>query len=86
MVLGVHDLGFSSQTIPVDQVFNLPDDGSFPPKSDLSLLRLSVPARLSKSLLLVLGTTLKGSCAEGLSVCLQRPASPRSASPRRTRS
>lgn len=49
MVLGVHDLRFSSQTVPVDKVFNLPEDGSFPPKSDLSLLRLSVPARLSKS-------------------------------------
>lgn len=50
MVLGVHDLRFSSQTIMVDQVFNLPDDGRFPPKSDLSLLRLSAPARLSKHL------------------------------------
>lgn len=49
VVLGVHDLRFSSQTIPVDQVFNQPHDGSFPPKSDLSLLRLSVPARLSKT-------------------------------------
>ncbi|XP_042372373.1 ovochymase-1, partial [Plectropomus leopardus] len=47
-VLGVHDLRFSSsQTIPVDEVFNLPQDSSFPPKSDLSLLRLSVPARFS---------------------------------------
>ncbi|XP_068590082.1 ovochymase-1 isoform X2 [Cebidichthys violaceus] len=47
VVLGVHDLRFaSSQTIPVDEVFNLPQDGSFPPTSDLSLLRLSVPARL----------------------------------------
>ncbi|XP_041636357.1 ovochymase-1 isoform X2 [Cheilinus undulatus] len=46
VVLGVHDLRFSSsQTIPVDEVFNLPEDGSFPPKTDLSLLRLSVPAR-----------------------------------------
>ncbi|XP_076578339.1 ovochymase-1 isoform X1 [Chaetodon auriga] len=45
-VLGVHDLHFSSsQTVPVDEVFNLPQDGSFPPKSDLSLLRLSVAAR-----------------------------------------
>ncbi|XP_029282301.1 ovochymase-1 isoform X2 [Cottoperca gobio] len=47
VVLGVHDLRFSSQTIPVDEVINLPHDGSFPPKSDLSLLRLSVPARFS---------------------------------------
>ncbi|XP_033470375.1 ovochymase-1 isoform X1 [Epinephelus lanceolatus] len=48
VVLGAHDLRFSSsQTVPVDEVFNLPQDGSFPPKSDLSLLRLSVPARFS---------------------------------------
>ncbi|XP_071358853.1 ovochymase-1 isoform X2 [Trachinotus anak] len=47
VVLGIHDLRFSSaETIPVDKVFNLPQDSSFPPKSDLSLLRLSVPARL----------------------------------------
>ncbi|XP_068443099.1 ovochymase-1 [Clinocottus analis] len=45
VALGVHDLRFSSQTIPVDEVFNLPQDGSFPPNADLSLLRLSVPAR-----------------------------------------
>ncbi|XP_036977682.1 ovochymase-1 [Acanthopagrus latus] len=50
VVLGVHDLRFSSsQTVPVDEVFNLPQDGSFPPKSDVSLLRLSVPARFSSS-------------------------------------
>ncbi|CAF90814.1 unnamed protein product [Tetraodon nigroviridis] len=49
VVLGVHDLRFSSQTIMVDQVFNLPDDGRFPPKSDLSLLRLSAPARLTSN-------------------------------------
>lgn len=61
MVLGAHDLRFSSQVIPVDQVFNQPDNGSFPPKSDLSLLRLSVPARLSENLLLALRRTLKGS-------------------------
>ncbi|CAJ1054450.1 ovochymase-1 isoform X1 [Xyrichtys novacula] len=49
-VLGVHDLRFSaSQTIPVDEVFNLPEDHSFPPKSDLSLIRLSVPARISSN-------------------------------------
>ncbi|XP_029351535.1 chymotrypsinogen B-like [Echeneis naucrates] len=48
VVLGIHDLRFSSaQTIPVDKIFNLPEDGSFPPKSDLSLLRLSFPARFS---------------------------------------
>ncbi|TKS90349.1 Transmembrane protease serine 9 [Collichthys lucidus] len=50
VVLGVHDLRFtSSQTVPVDQVFNPPHDGSFPPKSDLSLLRLSVPTRFSSN-------------------------------------
>lgn len=49
MVLGVHDLSLSSQTIPVDEVLSLPDDGSFPPNSDLSLLRLSMPVRFSKS-------------------------------------
>ncbi|XP_018545063.1 transmembrane protease serine 9 isoform X1 [Lates calcarifer] len=48
VALGVHDLRFSSsQTVPVDGVFNLPQDGSFPPKSDLSLVRLSVPARFN---------------------------------------
>lgn len=51
VVLGVHDLRLSSPTILVDEVFSLPDDGSFPPKSDLSLLRLSVPVRFSKSVL-----------------------------------
>lgn len=50
VVLGVHDLRLSSLTIPVDEVFSLPDDGSFPPKSDLSLLRLGVPVRFSKSI------------------------------------
>ncbi|XP_063761928.1 ovochymase-1 isoform X1 [Eleginops maclovinus] len=48
VVLGVHDLRFSSsQTVPVDAVVNLPRDGTFPPQSDLSLLRLSMSARLS---------------------------------------
>ncbi|XP_074481238.1 ovochymase-1 isoform X2 [Sebastes fasciatus] len=48
VVLGVHDFQFSSsQTVPVDEVFNLPQDGSFPPNFDLSLLHLSVPARFS---------------------------------------
>ncbi|XP_054480990.1 ovochymase-1 [Anoplopoma fimbria] len=48
VVLGVHDLRFSSsQTVPVDKVVDLPQDSSFPPTSDLSLLRLSVPARFS---------------------------------------
>lgn len=50
VVLGVHDLRFSSsQTILVDEVFGLPQDGNYPPRSDLALLRLSVPARLSRS-------------------------------------
>ncbi|XP_076025569.1 ovochymase-1 [Genypterus blacodes] len=49
VVLGVHDLKFfSSQTIPVDKVFKLPQDSSFPPKSDLTLLRLSAPARFKR--------------------------------------
>ncbi|XP_034719968.1 chymotrypsinogen B-like [Etheostoma cragini] len=48
VVLGVHDLRFSSsETVPVDKVFNLPKDRSFPPKSDLSLLHLGTPATLS---------------------------------------
>ncbi|XP_062239190.1 ovochymase-1 isoform X2 [Platichthys flesus] len=50
VVLGIHDLRFSSsQTVSVDEVFNLPEDGSFPPKSDLSLLRLSVSARFNSN-------------------------------------
>ncbi|KAM9846090.1 ovochymase-1 [Aulostomus maculatus] len=48
VVLGVHDIRFSpSQTVLVDEVVNPPQDNSFPPTSDLSLLRLSVPARFS---------------------------------------
>ncbi|XP_044200086.1 ovochymase-1 isoform X1 [Thunnus albacares] len=50
VVLGVHDLQFSSpQSVPVDEVFNLPQDDSFPPTCDLSLLRLSIPARLNSN-------------------------------------
>ncbi|CAK6983661.1 ovochymase-1 [Scomber scombrus] len=50
VVLGVHDLRFSSpQMVPVDKVFNLPQDDSFPPSCDLSLLRLSVPARFNSN-------------------------------------
>ncbi|XP_069375952.1 ovochymase-1 isoform X6 [Paralichthys olivaceus] len=50
VVLGIHDMRFlSSQTASVDEVFNLPDDGSFPPKSDLSLLRLSISARFNSN-------------------------------------
>ncbi|XP_026182640.1 ovochymase-1 isoform X2 [Mastacembelus armatus] len=45
VVLGAHDLSFSlSQNIPVDKVFNPPQDGS-----DLSLLHLSVPTRFRSS-------------------------------------
>ncbi|XP_013887662.1 ovochymase-1 isoform X2 [Austrofundulus limnaeus] len=46
-VLGLHDLNQkSSQTILVDDVISPMHDANFPPQSDLSLLRLSVPARL----------------------------------------
>lgn len=46
VVLGVHDLKLkSAQTILVEEVFNPVHDAGFPPQSDLSLLRLSVPAR-----------------------------------------
>ncbi|XP_047431441.1 ovochymase-1 isoform X2 [Mugil cephalus] len=48
VVLGVHDLKFLAiQSIVVDEVFNPPQDAGFPPKSDLSLLHLSVDARFS---------------------------------------
>uniref|UniRef100_A0A3Q2PEK9 Ovochymase 1 n=1 Tax=Fundulus heteroclitus TaxID=8078 RepID=A0A3Q2PEK9_FUNHE len=46
VVLGVHDLSQkSTQTILVDEVFSPMHDASFPPRADLSLLRLSVSAR-----------------------------------------
>lgn len=47
VVLATHDLkiSFSLQRIPIDEVLNLPQDGSFPPGSDLSLLQLSMCAR-----------------------------------------
>lgn len=52
VVLGIHDIRFSSvQSIPVDLVIDLPEDGNYPPGSDLSLLRLSVPARLGRKVL-----------------------------------
>lgn len=55
MALGLHDLRFlPSQTVLVDKVFHLPQDGSFPPRTDLSLLRLSVPARFSRDICLEL--------------------------------
>ncbi|XP_049617469.1 ovochymase-1 isoform X1 [Syngnathus scovelli] len=51
-VLGGHHLGLSlSQTVPVDKVFDLPQDDGFPPRHDLSLLRLAVPARLGVSVM-----------------------------------
>ncbi|XP_030004201.1 chymotrypsinogen B-like [Sphaeramia orbicularis] len=49
-VLGIHDIRFSSsRIIPIDKVFNLAQDHSFPPIADLSLLRLSRPARLGRN-------------------------------------
>lgn len=49
VVLGVHDLGQkSAQTILVDEVFSPMHDAGFPPRADLSLLRLSVAARFGK--------------------------------------
>ncbi|XP_020346222.1 transmembrane protease serine 9-like [Oncorhynchus kisutch] len=46
VVLGGHDLRFmAAQTIPVDEVFSHPHNGTFPPTSDLTLIKLSVPAR-----------------------------------------
>ncbi|XP_072233408.1 ovochymase-1 isoform X2 [Leuresthes tenuis] len=50
VVLGVHDLKFMSvQTILVDEVYTPVRDSSFPPKSDLMLVRLSVFARFGPS-------------------------------------
>ncbi|XP_014063451.2 transmembrane protease serine 9-like [Salmo salar] len=47
VVLGGHDLRFmAAQTIPVDEVFSHPHDGTFPPTFDLTLIKLSVPARI----------------------------------------
>ncbi|XP_043093677.1 ovochymase-1 isoform X2 [Puntigrus tetrazona] len=46
-VLGAHDLNFmSGQTTAVESVQSLNYTGSFPPLSDLSMIRLSVPARI----------------------------------------
>ncbi|XP_061662307.1 ovochymase-1 [Syngnathoides biaculeatus] len=48
-VLGGHDLSLSlSQAVPVEQVLEPPQEDWFPPKDDLSLLRLAVPARLGE--------------------------------------
>ncbi|XP_017292667.2 ovochymase-1 isoform X2 [Kryptolebias marmoratus] len=47
VVLGLHDMNQKSvQTILVDDVISPMHDASFPPQSDLSLLRLSVSAKL----------------------------------------
>uniref|UniRef100_A0A3B4AU86 Peptidase S1 domain-containing protein n=1 Tax=Periophthalmus magnuspinnatus TaxID=409849 RepID=A0A3B4AU86_9GOBI len=47
VVLGLHDIRYSLlQRIPVVRVINLPQDGSFPPGSDLSLIQLATPTRL----------------------------------------
>ncbi|KAK2892939.1 hypothetical protein Q8A67_012927 [Cirrhinus molitorella] len=49
VVLGAHDLNFmSGQTAAVESVQSLAYDGSFPPVSDLSMIRLSVPARIGQ--------------------------------------
>ncbi|XP_061570623.1 transmembrane protease serine 9-like [Cololabis saira] len=46
-VLGVQDLRRgAAQTVPVEEVFNPAHEPGFPPRSDLSLLRLGAPARL----------------------------------------
>ncbi|XP_057709685.1 ovochymase-1 [Corythoichthys intestinalis] len=46
-VLGAHDLGLSlSQMVPVERVVEPPQEDGFPPKDDLALLRLALPARL----------------------------------------
>ncbi|XP_077091021.1 ovochymase-1 isoform X2 [Siphateles boraxobius] len=47
VILGAHDLNFmSGQTAAVESVQSLAQDGTFPPVSDLSMIRLSVPARI----------------------------------------
>ncbi|XP_056311085.1 ovochymase-1 [Danio aesculapii] len=47
VVLGAHDLNFmSGQTVDVESVQSLPNNGSYPPISDLSMIHLSVPARI----------------------------------------
>lgn len=49
VVLGLHDVNQkSTQTILVEDVISPVHDASFPPQSDLSLLRLSVSARLGQ--------------------------------------
>lgn len=47
MVLGAHDLNFmSGQTVDVESIQSLAYNGSYPPVSDLSMIHLSVPARI----------------------------------------
>lgn len=47
VILGAHDLNFmSGQTAAVESVQSLAHDSKFPPVSDLSMIRLSVPARI----------------------------------------
>ncbi|XP_030627660.1 ovochymase-1 [Chanos chanos] len=49
-VLGAHDLNFmASQSVMVEKVYAFPHSNSFPPESDLSLIRLRIPARLGPS-------------------------------------
>nr|XP_055047176.1 polyserase-2-like isoform X1 [Misgurnus anguillicaudatus] len=49
--LGAHDLNFmSGQTSAVKSVQSLAYDGSFPPVSDLSMIRLTVPARIGTTI------------------------------------
>ncbi|XP_055009783.1 ovochymase-1 isoform X2 [Boleophthalmus pectinirostris] len=50
VVLGIHDIRYSLlQSSPVVRVINLPQDGSFPPGADLSLIQLGIPARLGRN-------------------------------------
>ncbi|XP_019898261.3 ovochymase-1 isoform X2 [Esox lucius] len=51
VVLGVHDLRFmASQTIPVEEVFNFPNNRTFPLTADLTLIKLSVPAQFDTTI------------------------------------
>ncbi|KAL0962619.1 hypothetical protein UPYG_G00342850 [Umbra pygmaea] len=49
--LGLHDLRFmATQTIPVEEVFNHPDNGTYPPTFDITLIKLSVPAQFDTTI------------------------------------
>ncbi|KAA0720643.1 Polyserase-2 [Triplophysa tibetana] len=49
--LGAHDLNFmSGRTSAVKSVQSLDNDGSFPPMSDLSMIQLTVPARIGPTI------------------------------------